>query len=317
MVFSLKKNGENDHWKSDPLSPFKKERRRLFERLGASRERKLGLPLALWVVFTVTLGYVLAFSPIISIQTIEIPDSRAVDRERLRSIIEGRLDKPVGGIFPGRNFFLFPAEEIRSLLLREERLLYDVQVGRRFPHTIVLSYAERNRIVLYCEPGEHDDESCFGLDETTGIVGSTSVGWEEESRVPTYRIVARERSGISSGDMVIDPRVVAMMFAFEERLGRILGIECSPSAAVPTRFSEEVWVRSTAGVEYLLSLQVPVEAAVAALQTVYLKDLRPAEWERIEYVDLRTSGKAFYVLRDEGVERGDGPAVSGATDNRQ
>ena len=249
----------------------------------------------LWASFFVAAFFVAFFSPLLRVKEYRIIGTHTVSKEavenRARLLLEGKF----AGLFPRNSLPLvfLRRREILRTLEADFPIFREAKLSIVFPETIELLFGEREQRFLLCSGGP-----CFRIDERGEAFDSAPpLSSSGESAVS----VLLDTSGKA---IVRGSRSVSESFAREfpeaaSQLREALGIETEKVVETPSRLSNEMRFRTTEGWQLLLSADIPLEKSLLALRLFFSKTLSPEDRSRLDYVDLRTEKKIFYMLKGE------------------
>lgn len=90
--------------------------------------------------------------PSLSIQTVSVVGGQTINVEKIEDIVEGEIEGSYIGVFPKRSVFLYPKQEILSLLVAREPKIEHVSIRAPFGDftTLYVMLEERNSNLLWC-----------------------------------------------------------------------------------------------------------------------------------------------------------------------
>jgi len=245
----------------------------------------------LWAVFLSVAGYTLFFSDFHMIRIVEVAGTKDVPSEKIETFVRERLSEKLLRVFPRDNFFLAPTDSLGRDLSRAFPKLATVSVSRRFPNTLHIEVAERDRILLWCS-----GDSCFLVgDDGTAQDASFSETSENESFL--LRVDDDSVASVDIGAPLLETKSAGAIV----RLARELpdhGITISLPLHSPSRVSDEVRITTGEGWDILANLAIDPEKTLASLQLVLDKEIPADRRSALRYIDLRTENRAFFAYKD-------------------
>lgn len=256
----------------------------------------------LWMMFFGMLLYVLFFSPFLRIDRKDIVQTTSVSESDISARVDEFLFGNMFGIIP-RNTLIIVFVRRHALersLTMQFPVFRSVRVSVLFPDTISLSFEERERVLVLCSGGP-----CFSVDERGFVYEGTPN--LNESQDPNDRLVVIDQSGkpVSFQDPVFSEMFLDVFPVFRRRLFEELDLVTSRITETPSRLSDEVSFRTNEGWILRVSAAVPPERSLLALRLLFAKTLSESERKNLEYIDLRTENRIFYLLKGEEEKEGE------------
>lgn len=254
----------------------------------------------LWVLFIGAIVYGMLFSSLLKVRTIDIGPTKAVSRLRIETAVSEFLSGRFGGIFPKDGLFL--AFLRRNALGRELEsqfpLIRDSDISVRFPDAVVVSLKERQILFVACSGGP-----CFFVDEL-GVPFLAARPEYEYAASGQVVVVDESAKPITIGESNFSKEFLETLHSIRTELQGALDIDTSEIVLTPFRLSNDIRIPTKEGWRIFLSADIPVERAVHSLGLFLSKMLSKEDRERLDYVDLRTENRIFYLLRGESEREG-------------
>lgn len=246
------------------------------------------------------------FSSLLRVNQTEIVGRETVSKSDVNRVVEEFLHGSFLGVIPKNTL---PIVCLRRHAL--ERIFYEqfpifrsVDIKCSFPDTMRVSFEERRMAMILCSGGP-----CFAVDERGSAFDE--MGVPEESLDSRATLVVIDQSGkpVFFQDPVFSEEFLETFSSFRERLFVESDIATSSLSTTPSRLSDEIRLRTGEGWELRLSSAVPMDRSFLALRLLFDKTLSSDDRKRLEYVDLRTENRIFYLLKGgeekEGEKMGD------------
>lgn len=247
----------------------------------------------LWAVFLGIVVFVLFFSSLLRIEQEDIAPMNSVAKSDVTVVIRDALS--------GKSFGLFPNDTMPIVFLRrhvlERKILETFPVFRTatisfvFPKTVVLKVEERVFTLVLCSGGP-----CFLVDEQ-GIAFTGAPDSSIESAQGVFTVIDISAKPVSRQSPLFSEDFLRTFPSLRQRLSDELGLETSNVAETPSRFSDELWFRSSDGWSLRMSATVPIEKSILALRLLFAKTISEQDRKNLEYIDLRTENRIFYLLK--------------------
>lgn len=257
----------------------------------------------LWASFTGLVIFVLFFSSLLRLKQKDIAPMEHVSRGDVATVIDSVLSGSSFGIIPNDTM---PVAFIRKYIMERKLLnafpvFRSVTVSFLFPSTIVLKSEERNTAFVLCSGGP-----CFFVDEE-GVAFDAAPAPHDQGVTGMLTVVDTSAKPVSQKDMLLSEDFLRSFPSLQQKLRDELGLEIFSVAETPSRFSDELWLRSTDGWELRMSATVPLEKSIRALRLLFAKTLLENNRKNLDYIDLRTENRIFYLLKGDEPKEGISP----------
>lgn len=256
----------------------------------------------LWMVFFGAAVYVFFFSPLLRIDRRNIAQMNAVPEADIIAGVDAFLSGNILGIIPRDTLPVAFARRhtLERLLMERYPVFRSVRADFLFPETILLSFEEREKALVLCSGGP-----CFSVDERGFVYEGTPD--LPESRDPNARLVVIDQSGkpIFFQDPVFSEAFLCVFPVFRRRLFEESDLMTSRVAETPSRLSDELAFRTEEGWTLRISAVVPPERSLLALRLLFAKTLSEGDRKNLDYIDLRTENRIFYLLKGEEEKEGE------------
>lgn len=249
----------------------------------------------LWVSFTGLVIFVLFFSSLLRLKQKDIAPTEHVSRDDVAAVIDSVLSGNSFGIIPNDTMpvAFVRKHTVERKLLEKFPVFRSVTVSFLFPSTIVLKIEERNTVLVLCSGGP-----CFFVDEK-GIAFDVAPAPYDQDVTGMLTVVDTSAKPVSQKDMLFSEDFLQSFPTLQQKLRDELDLEIFSVAETPSRFSDELWLRSTDGWELRMSAAVPLEKSIRALRLLFAKTLPENNRKNLDYIDLRTENRIFYLLKGD------------------
>ena len=271
------------------------------------RERKMSLwtmgYALLWGIFLGSVVFVLFFSSFLRIDRKDIPLTNGVSTDAIEATLDEALSGSTFGIFPNDTM---PMAFVRRQTL-ERTLLDAFPIVRRaavsfvFPSTLKLTIEERKTTFVLCSGGP-----CFFVDEH-GEAFDEAPSPSDAFAGAFLTVVDRSAKPVVFREPLFSEDFLQNFSSLRQKLFDDLGIETSIISETPSRFSDELWFRSREGWQLRMSATVPPDKSIRALRLLFAKTLSESDRSNLDYIDLRTENRIFYLIK--GDERKEGESL--------
>jgi len=254
--------------------------------------------LAFWGFF----GWLLFFSPALEVSQIEVVGKEgaelSADTQKSLENKGGEFLQNQAEDFLGRNFLFFSAVKLEDQLAEQFKILKDIRVEKQFPKSLKIVAEEREQFITWCQ-GRYNEEDCFLVDEE-GVVFYRLEEAPELAREVQARVleeVMGEGEDVEPGAKLLDPSTLELILEVAATKGRY---EWKTNfLKTPSRVAEQLEVETEAGWKAYFSTKQEAGQQLAVLEKVLTEEVGLENLGRLEYVDLRVSGRAVYRLQEE------------------
>ncbi len=253
----------------------------------------LFVPLMLWGIFLLTLGYFLVFSEETVITDVAISGNDRISVTDVENIIHSDTAGKYLRVFPRHNFFFVPSKQISSDIRNLSPIVRSVRVERIFPRRLVVRIEERPFVIVW-----RSTNGDFLLDEDGSVQNHPNLASAFGS--PTTIIIQDEDGRETvAGDIVTNPSVVSSIPEYKGKFESRFGKSIVPEVRMISRFSGELRFHVEGGFDMLLDSHQPVDDTLATLQAALERGIPEADREHVSRIDLRTKNRVYYTTREE------------------
>lgn len=255
----------------------------------------------LWGSLLAVSGYLLLFSPFLTVSRVDISGLSELDDSDVRAAVMSELSGKHLGIWPKDNFFAVRPAKLSGLLTGQYPLLREVLVTRRFPETLLIEVKEREHIVLWHRAGEQG----LMLGEDGRLFQNDQV-FSEANAPYVVSITDLSAQPAAEGQRVADERLVPFVSSIGEEIARRLGLSVGNEYSIVSRFAGELRMTTGEGWELYMSTERPLAATLDALALLFEKELSPEKRSGLRYIDMRIENRVYYAFKDAPAEE---PAI--------
>lgn len=267
----------------------------------------------LWGSFLGAVVFALFFSPFLRIDREDIAPMEHVSRDAVSALIQRELSGKFWGILPNNTMLIAFARRrgIEQKLLETFPVLRSVTTSFVFPGTIVVKGEERTLALVLCSGGP-----CFAVDER-GFAFDEAPAPDMGNTQGVLTVVDVSAKPVVWQDPLFSEDFLRVFPSIRGRLSDELGIDTVDIAETPSRFSDEVWLRTVDGWELRMSATVSIEKSLRALRLLFAKTLPENDRKNLDYIDLRTENRIFYALKGDTQREGESDAEDTETHERK
>lgn len=263
----------------------------LSRRMAKRERRRIGVgALLLWSVFVGTLFYSLYFAPWLLVRETTLLGESVVPREILNSFLEENLSGKTWLFFSRRQQSVLSPGKIERAWLERFPKFESVQVERRFPDKLVVSFREQPYLVRWCSGGP-----CFHLREGKAV--SESYVHEEYYSPYVFTIIDRSARPVVLGETldVLDYEYAVQLLA--DSFFSSIGISFEPTFETPSLSAHEIRLKTSEGWEVFFNTRTFSANTLDILKRTLLDKVSGEKRPLLLSIDLRTEGKVFVAYR--------------------
>lgn len=265
----------------------------------------IGIDIAVWSVLLGVSGYLLFFSPFLSVDKVEISGLDNVSDAAVRDTVSEALSGKRLFIWPKDNFFAVRPGDLARSLSERYPLFREVSVTRRFPDGLSVEAQERGRIVLWHTGGSDS----LMLAEDGSLVRSSRAS-DEENAPYLVSITDLSSQPADEGDRVADERMVPFVSSIGAAIDERFGMSVRNEYAVASRFAGELRMTTSEGWELFVSTELPVATTLDTLALLFERELPREKRDALRYVDLRIENRVYYAFRNAPEQSAQSPEAS-------
>jgi len=267
------------------------------ERVRRKRFRRiLKVVLILAVVFSISgLCYLFFFSRLLRIERVEIVGAETVDRDVIALFASGEMRGKFFGVIPKNHPTLLNRAFLSASLKEKFPRISEVSFRYHFgAHSLSIIIRERKPVAYWCGSAvsENAKEDCFLVDVQGVLYERASMDGLGNA---ILKIRDENQRELRPGMRIFSKEGMLQVIEFREKL--------LPEVAIKEFVVEKesveahyIKARTQRGWYAYFDTQEDVAQSVEELKTVLRKEIGEKE-NRLEYIDLRVPGRAYYKLR--------------------
>jgi len=200
------------------------------------------------------------------------------------------------GFVPQDNILLIIPSKIKNKIGESLFLAQNIEVKKVFPDTIEIFLEKRSDVVVWCQGDS--SQNCFLIDEKGEAFYKTNNG-SNDFDVEFPIVFCKGNNSIEIGDIVVKSELVRFYSEISEFSQKEAGINLENNYYSPSFMSGEIRVRTDKGWEVYFNSFSTAQKQAKLLKSVLEKNIGGDNIGKLEYVDLRLSGKVLYKLREQ------------------
>jgi len=264
-----------------------------------------GAYIFLWMIFLGVAVYAIVFSPFLRMETIRVDGAVDVSVSDIEQMIREDVAGKYFSIIPQDTMLMIAKSRIEMDLKNRFKKIRSAEVTRVFSHTLVVHIEERKTLVVWCSA-----DQCFYIDEDGYAYAPVDTSTQTLYRGGVLTITDESAQAVDADTPVLDPDFVRFTADIQEKLHQQLGIEVSAEGSTPSRFSDELNVKTTEGWTLFFNVRVPIENSLHTLQLLLKKEISDERRHRLKYIDMRIENRAYYSVEGETVSAPPDPSIA-------
>lgn len=249
----------------------------------------------LWVIlflfFLGSLIWVLFFSYFTQIKKLEIVGDFS-DEKAVRIFLEDSLKRKNWLAISFGNFFFFSEKDIENSLRERFPLIKKVEIRKKFPEEVFFSFESRQGVFVWCF-----GEKCYWVDANGELFfGPQNITEVEKTNYPI--VLGKENGDRFLGEKVFSSELSAFLYEVTNLLKENDQFQIARTFVSPDIASNELRVSFLNGWQAYFNFKDSVALQVKTLERILKEKLKDVPEEKIEYIDLRISGRAIFKLRE-------------------
>lgn len=271
-------------------------------------KNKLVWDVVLGVIFVFSLSYLVFFSRVFEIRSVDIvaPGGLGHLVLQIKNSARQELNKPFLWALNKKSFFSASAKAINKRVLNEYPEVDAMIIKRVFPHGLFIELYDREEAAVWC----YNEANCFFIDKkgvifkSTTIITATSTdkGSSTDGLAVTDTELALIFSQMGSLEMpedMIEDELLKEVIS-EEKLAQIFTVQkifekdiSTPLSHFLTDGEEMLHAVTKQGWKVYFILGGDIEMAITRLKLLFEKELTSQKIKDLQYIDLRFS-KVYY-----------------------
>ncbi len=286
--------------KTERTVPGERGRKKRDEQGEKSLGRKI-LVIALWISFIGEVIYVLFFAGFFAIANVSVESANEGS-----VLTAGQIREHVEEPWQGKWLHLIPKNNI--LLVRsaktEERLrtrypkLESARVSKQFPDTLTIQVSEKPYQILWCSRDE-----CFLVNGEGRTIDARTFFQHPDEQGMVVRIQDTAEAPLSANKQVLVSEDQRFVHDLVSDFSLRTGLKIEGAIERPNLYAKEMRVRTDKGFLIFFNTRLPVAESLNTLMLVLEKEIPESDWDKIDYIDVRTENRIYYTRKDRAPEK--------------
>jgi cell division septal protein FtsQ len=274
--------------KSEPVRPEKSVGRKV-------------LVAMLWLSFIGEVGYVLLFAGFFTITKVEVQRENGeslIGEEQVREFLEGSWQGKWLTLIPKDNLIFIQADSLEKRLAARYPKLEAVQMEKHFPGTLSVRIVEKPYQIVWCSR-----ENCF-LVNSEGRAQDAALFFQyPEEQGTSVRIQDTAEAPLEIQKQVLASEDQQFIHDLVSDFSLRTSLSIEGSLERPNLYAKEIRVRTNKGFVIFFNTRLPVSQSLNTLMLVLEKEIPDNDWDKIDYIDLRTENRVYYTRKDRVPEK--------------
>jgi len=262
---------------------------------GRSMLVKILMRLLVMVFVGVTI-YILFFSPLLAIESVEVSNTENIDNQKVLEIIHENMDGKYAGIFMKNNLILFNRDNIKTKLKDDFRRIKTIEIVKKFPSKLLVRIQEYESALVFCSGDQclvidNEGEAYAQADFQSGELGENEL------------IILKDNSQkmIEKEDFSMDVGLIKFVSEIRNRLKRELDIDLKQECQTSMLVSGDLQFETVSGYRIYTSYKLGANKTIEMLKTALNNVINKEVVADLEYVDLRLDNKVYYKLKQQNI----------------
>ncbi len=256
----------------------------------------------LLLFFIIAFSYAIFFSPFLETNFIiknysSTPDSLKLTTE-INNTLKKELNKKYYGIIKHNNYFLINTSFLLKLLKQNYPQIKELKITKKFPHTLVIKFKLREKKLIWCL-----NDDCYWTDEN-GIAFQYINKINQINTTKSLIIIQpHNKTTISLPKDTHLKKQVYFLINFFHTIKRKKELQCLSKKINSMSFLKEK-IKLNCSNKYKIYLNYssnPIRTAKKLI--LFLEKLPSEEKKNLEYIDLETTDKIFYKLKNNNIKK--------------
>lgn len=267
-------------------------------------EKSLGrkiLVIALWISFIGEVIYVLFFAGFFTIAKISVEgvsDGSVLTAEQIRRHAEEPWQGKWLHLIPKNNILLVRSARIEERLRMRYPKLESAQVSKQFPDALSVQVSERPYQILWCSRDE-----CFLVNGEGRTVDAHIFFQYPNEQGTVIRIQDTAEAPLSVDKQVLTSEDQRFVHDLVSDFSLRTGLKIEGAIERPNLYAKEMRIRTDKGFLIFFNTRLSVAESLNTLMLVLEKEIPESEWDKIDYIDVRTENRIYYTRKDRAPEK--------------
>jgi len=244
-------------------------------------------------IFVGVTGYVLFFSPVLSVSAIQVSGTEALNASDVSSAVNSAIEGKYLGMFNKSNIILANSGNIKKGLTDKFRKIESVEITKRFPDKLLVRVKERESALVFCS-----GDPCYVIDNNGRAYAPADFESNELGEQNLMILRDLRQKVIDMENISIDNSLLQFVADIRDRLKSDLNIEIKQEFSTPMLISGDLRVETVDGWAIYFSKDISIDKEIEMLKTILNNSIDKTRIADLDYVDLRLDNKVYYKLKN-------------------
>lgn len=248
------------------------------------------------LIFIGSIVYVLFFSSLLDVNSINIFGTDRLRPDQLKKIIASNMQDRYIGSINGGNIILLSKKKIEKTLIYEFGRLETVRVEKKFPSIINVYVSEKQLMFFVCSA-----RRCFLIDREGNFKSEDEFRSDHLNRQDLVILGDLSNNPIDPEEDGMEQDYIDYVASLKNKLKLHLDLEIGNEFETPSRVSSDIRVRTAEGWKIFFNKDIEMDDSLEILKLFLENKIEKDKRQDLEYVDLRAENKIYYKFK-EGTE---------------
>lgn len=244
--------------------------------------------MSLFIGFLGVSGWTFIFSDYTKIKSVEIITDQ-LSKEPIENIFDELKWEVWLNYVPQDNFFTFPRNKFTRTVKDQFKIVRGVRFENYFPDEIKIIIEERQGLIIWCNEGK-----CFLMDEAGEIFYELQEKEKDDRFKDLSFIIDQSNQEVEMDKKIDQAGLVETVELIKKRLEEDLELGIYRKIKTPSVISDEIRIKTKDDWEIYFNLSDSIENQINLLEEILKSSISSEEKKKLNYIDLRVSGKAIY-----------------------
>lgn len=242
--------------------------------------------------FVGVVGYILFFSPFMTIDDISIKGEENLKSEDVLAVVKESLAGKYLDVWQKNNFILASKSRIGNDLQGRFKRIENVEVIKSFPNKLSVAIKEVRASLIFCS-----GDPCWVIDEKGEVFARADFSSNEFGEQDLIVLRNSSARNIAREDILIEEDLMNFLIDTNRRLENELNILTEGEYSTPAMISGDLRVETSEGWKIFFNKNLGSKKTLEMLKAILEKNFDQDKRANLEYIDLRVNNKAYYKLK--------------------
>ena len=242
--------------------------------------------------FVGVVGYILLFSPFMTIEEISIKGEENLKKDEILVVVKESLAGKYLNVWQKNNFILASKGRIKNDLQGRFRRIEDVEVVKNFPNKLSIVIKEVKASLILCS-----GDPCWVIDEKGRAFARADFSSNEFGERNLIVLRNSNAKNIAQEDVLVEEDLKNFILETTHRLESELSIRIKGEYSTPAMISGDLRAETSEGWKIFFNKNLGSKKTLEMLKAILENNIDQEKRANLEYIDLRVSNKAYYKLK--------------------